>query len=267
VGVAQSDRPLLGTRLYRIEGRWVVYFAAQYNAAALTLRFPDGYPVQPGNMLLGVAWASSLSGPWTTRVLHFRGQFNKVSRQHETYGGVIDPSMVRDGKTGQLYLFWAEQHSSIWASKLSADGLSLDSQIHEVLWTHPGWECATPSHGCVVEGPEEIYRNGWFYLFFSGASTWTGTYAVGVATARDPLKHVFVTISDHPVLASSRTWIGPGGCSAPVLGPDGRYHLFYHAITGADPLHISGVRDLLENELNWNGIGGYYPLINDGLAG
>jgi hypothetical protein len=29
------------------------------------------------------------------------------------------------------------------------------------MWTQPGWECRTPRGTCVVEGPEEYYRNGW----------------------------------------------------------------------------------------------------------
>jgi beta-xylosidase len=253
--------------IYRIEGRWVVYFAAQYNRAALNLRFPDGYPLAPGQFVIGVATASSLFGPWHTKVLHYRGQFNAVNTEHENYGAAIDPSVVRDGKTGQLYLFWVEQHSSIWASKLSPDGLTLDYHVHQEMWARKGWECNTPSHGCTIEGPEEVYRDGWFYLFYSGGSTWTGTYAVGVATSRDPLKHEFVRLNGSPVLRSGNGWLGPGGSSAPVTGPDGKDYLFYHVETAPNPRHISDRRYLMESQIDWEGLGGYYPLINDGLAG
>lgn len=253
--------------IYRIEGRWVVYFAAQYNRAALRLRLPNNRSLGAGDLVVGVATAGSLSGPWKTKVLHYRGQFNAVNQEHENYGAVIDPSVVRDGDTGQLYLFWAEQHSSIWAGKLSADGLTLDQHIHQVIWARTGWECNTPSHGCTIEGPEEVYRNGWFYLFYSGASTWAGTYAVGVATARDPLKHQFVQLDGSPVLRSGHGWVGPGGSSAPVTGPDGKDYLFYHVETGPDPQHISNRRYLMESPIDWVGLGGYYPSINDGAAG
>jgi arabinan endo-1,5-alpha-L-arabinosidase len=253
--------------LYRIQNRWVVYFAAEYNSAALTLRYANHSLHPPGDMVIGVATASSLGGPWHSELLHYRGEFNGVSREHENYGGVIDPSVVRDGQTGQLYLFWAEQHSSIWASKLSPNGLTLDPQIHMVLWTEQGWECRTPHHTCVVEGPEEYYRDGWFYLFYSGASTWTGTYAVGVAVSQTPMQSQFKALTSGPTLASSRRWVGPGGTSAPVVGPDGRTYLFYHAETGPNDSAISADRFLFASPITWEGLGGYYPMIGSGEAG
>ena len=108
--------------LYRIANRWVLYFAAQHNPRRLKLTVPGEGTVPASNMMIGVATATSLKGPWHSHVLHYRGQFNATAGEHEGYGGVIDPSVVRDGVTGQLYLFWAEQHSSIWVARLSPDG-------------------------------------------------------------------------------------------------------------------------------------------------
>jgi arabinan endo-1,5-alpha-L-arabinosidase len=253
--------------LYRIQGRWVLYFAAQANAKAVTLRDSKGVPLPQSAWVIGVATSTSLNGPWQTKVLHYRGQFNGVAREQESYGGVIDPSMVQDGKTGQRYLFWAEQHSSIWVTKLSADGRRIDRDVHQVLWTRPGWECDTPNHRCVVEGPEEYYRNGWFYLFYSGASTWSGSYAVGIAASADPMQAQFQRLSDKPILQSGPQWVGPGGTSAPVVGPDGNLYLFYHAENGPNLSHKSANRFLFSSRITWQGLGGYVPAIGDGLAG
>jgi len=250
--------------IYRIKGQWVVYFAAQFDPAKVTLRYPGGAPIEPRTMVIGVASARSLFGPWHTRILHYRSQFNAVNREPETYGGVIDPSMVRDPRTGQLYLFWAEQHSSIWAGKLSSDGLTLDRHIHQVLWADGGWDCSPVSHGCVVEGPEEFYVNGRYYLLFSGASTWDGSYAVGVAVGSDPLSSVFARLGDGPILRSGPRWIGPGGSSHPIVGPDGRSYLFYHASLQPNPYHVSRYRYLMMSELTWDGA---LPIIGDGRAG
>jgi arabinan endo-1,5-alpha-L-arabinosidase len=253
--------------LYRIQGHWVLYFAAQYNAKALTLRDPKGVPVPQSEWVIGVATSRSLSGPWQTKVLHFRGQFNGVVREQESYGGVIDPSVVQDRRTGQRYLFYAEQHSSIWVTKLSADGLRIDPNVHQVLWTQPGWECDTPNHKCVVEGPEEYYRNGWFYLFYSGGSTWSGSYAVGLAASADPMQAQFRRLSASPILQSGPQWVGPGGTSAPVVGPDGNTYLFYHAEAGPNLRHNSANRFLFSSPISWQGLGGYLPLIGNGKAG
>jgi arabinan endo-1,5-alpha-L-arabinosidase len=250
--------------LYRIGNRWVLYFAAQHDPRRLSLRYPGGGALTASNMLIAVATASSLRGPWQSRVLHFRGQFNRRTPEQEKYGGLIDPSVVRDGATGQLYLFWAEQHSSIWVTKLSPDGLSISPQIHQVLWTHPGWECRTPRGTCVIEGPEEYYRNGWFYLFYSGASTWTGSYAIGVAASRNPLVSQFAPLDSHPALRSGHGYVGPGGSSAPVLAPDGLTYIFYHAMTGPNADHVSADRYLFSSPIRWHGLGDYDPVIGSG---
>jgi beta-xylosidase len=250
--------------LYRIGHRWVLYYTAQHDPRRLSLHRPGGGAVAASNMLLAVATAPSLHGPWQSWVLHFRGQFNSVTREQENYGGVIDPSVVRDGTTGQLYLFWAEQHSSIWVAKLSPDGLSVSPQIHQVMWTQPGWECRTPRGTCVVEGPEEYYRNGWFYLFYSGASTWTGSYAIGVAASQDPLVSQFEPLDSQPALRSGHGYVGPGGSSSPVLGADGRTYIFYHAMTGPNAQHVSADRFLFSSPIRWQGLGDYDPVIGSG---
>lgn len=254
--------------IYREDGRWVVYFAAEYNAAKISLRLPGGHRVPSGTMVIGAATANSLTGPWHSQVLHFRGQFNGLGGEQETYGGDIDPSMVQNPVTGQRYLFWAEQHSSIWDSELSSNGLALSVHIHQVLWTDPNsWECDTPNHRCTIEGPEEAYRNGWFYLFYSGASTWSGTYAVGVAAALDPLNGSFTPLSAQPILRSGHGWLGPGGTSAPVVAPDGKEYIFYHAERASNPKHDSADRYLFSSPLNWAGVTGADPTIGTGVAG
>jgi beta-xylosidase len=85
--------------IYRIQNRWVIYFAAEYNAASHAL---GSAPIEPGTMVIGVATANSLAGPWRTKMLHYPGQFNAVNAraQQEIAGGDIDPGVVRDPRTG-----------------------------------------------------------------------------------------------------------------------------------------------------------------------
>ncbi len=250
--------------LYRIRNHWVVYFAAQFNPAAVRLRLPGGRRVEPGTFVLGVASARSLDGPWRTRILHYRGEFNAIARQPELYGGDIDPSSVQDPRTGERYLFWAEQPSSIWAGKLSSNGLSLAPEIRQVLKARANWECRTPRGHCVIEGPEEVYRGGWFYLFYSGASTWTGTYAVGVAASQNPLLSPFQPLRTTPDLHSGHGWIGPGGTSAPIVGPGGRTYILYHAETGPNRGHVSADRYLFLSRITWQRSTPLYPRIGAG---
>ncbi len=57
--------------IYRFGGRWVVYFAAQYNSASHALPLAAGKGVTSGTMVIGVATAAALAGPWHTRILHY----------------------------------------------------------------------------------------------------------------------------------------------------------------------------------------------------
>jgi beta-xylosidase len=252
-------------QLFYVAGRWVLYFAAVYDFASGTLNLPASLGAAPGTMVIGVATAGALGGPWRPRILHYRGQFNAVNSEQEDHGGAIDPSVVRDPRTGRLYLFWAEQTNEIWAGSLSGDGLTLDSHIHQVIGITEPWECDAANNNCTVEGPEPFYANGRFYLLYSAASTWDSSYAVGVAASPDPLdpSQPFIKLG-HPILATGNGFLGPGRTSHPIIGPDGRTYILYHALMPPLAAHVvSAARVLMLGRLNW--VGGW-PMVNDGLA-
>lgn len=240
--------------IYRINGKWVVYFAASLNQAHL------GGP--QGTHALGVATSLTLRGPWHTHVLHYRGQFNRVNHWQESFGGVIDPSVVRDSRTQKLYLFWGEQPTQIWMGQLSSDGQKLDSHIRPVLFPSKPWECHPPG-SCTLEGPEPFYRHGVLNLLYSGASTWDGSYVVGSAVSSGP-EGAFTKL-DQPILRSGRGFIAPGHCSQPITGPDGRTYIMYHAITTPDVHHVSSSRILMLARVAW--VNGRMVINGDGRAG
>lgn len=85
------------------------------------------------------------------------------------------------------------------------------------------WELA------VREGAWIVERNGVFYLFYSGSGTFDERYAVGVATANNPMGP-FVRRPGNPILATKATkkMFGPGHCAV----VEGKYNdllIFYHA--------------------------------------
>jgi arabinan endo-1,5-alpha-L-arabinosidase len=249
--------------MYRIENRWVFYFAAHYNPASGAL----GSAVLPvGTMVLGVATATSLAGPWHTKILHYPSQFNAVNApaQQELSGGDIDPAVVRDPRSGQLYIFWAEQREQIWEGSLTSDGLTMAPQIRVAVSVSEPWECDPLSAKCTVEGPEPFYHQDKIYLMYSGASTWDSTYALGVASspaALDPAQP-FVNLPT-PILKSGNGFLGPGGASAPVVGPGGESLILYHALLHPLTAHVSGARVLMIGTLNW--VDGW-PLIGNGTT-
>ena len=226
--------------IYRIGPKWVVYFAASVDRSKVRL------PVKQGSMVLGVASSPTLGGPWRTRILHYRGQFNRSNSAQELFGGTIDPSVVRSPLDGRLYLFWAVQANQIWAGRLSPDGMALDPHIGPVLKPSKPWECHPT---CSIEAPEPFFRGRTLNLLYSAASTWDGSYVVGLVLGRNGSYKKL----DQPVLRGRGRFIATGHCSQPVTGPDGQTYILYHALTSPDPEHVSNHRLLMLGRVSGDG--------------
>jgi hypothetical protein len=69
----------------------------------------------------------------------------------------------------------------------------------------------------------------------------------------------------RPILRTAHGFLGPGGTSAPVIGPNGESLILYHALIRRQKRngHNSAARMLMIGRLNW--VDGW-PLINDGHA-
>jgi beta-xylosidase len=243
----------------RIGDRWVIYFAAEYNAGKLDLEIPGYGRLTPKRMMIGYAVATSLGGPWHTGALHYAGQLNGVSSEQENLVSAIDPSVVQDPVTGRLYLFWADQPSQIWAGELSADGTTLAPQIHQVLQAGSPFECDPRTRHCTIEAPEPFYANGAFYLLYSGASTWDSSYAVGVASSPDPFGP-FVKLGSA-ILQQGGGFYSTGHTSEPVTGPDGNTYILYHARTRSGLQRLASTRYLMLGRFAWAGA---WPTITAG---
>ncbi len=247
--------------VHRIAGQWVVYFAARIDPAGLERSRHQS--IEAGTFGIFVAWGSRLfAGTWHTRLLHYTGQLNSVSSNpQEREGGVIDPTVARDPTTGTLYIAYAKQTNQIFVGQLSPDGLHMSEHIHLAFGPKYPWQCDPgplgPHAGCVVEGPV-LYpdsQHGVMDLFFNSASTWRGSYKVGVAISADPMKHWI--IYPKPILQSGNGLFGPGIGSQPVVSPDGNTDVFFHV--QLHPSHDSQSRYLAVGHLHYDN-GAYVSL-------
>jgi Glycosyl hydrolases family 43 len=237
--------------LHWIDRNWVLYFAAQEN--------------RYGNFVIGIAWGRTLQTIWThTKILHYRGQYNAFNPSYarEKYGAVIDPGEAQDPATGQRYLVWSEQHSSIWGAPLSRNGLAIEgTKVRMLMHSQSPTDCEGGS-SCVDEGSALTFHNGLAYLFYSVRSTWDWSYAMRAAWSRRPLS--FYHRFRGYILRAGHGWFGPGGGAAPVRVEKKKWVEFYHAMTGNDPAHTSAVRRLMMGSLTWRRV---RPVINGGIAG
>jgi beta-xylosidase len=230
--------------LHWFDGHWVLYFAAQLTSVTV----PTLDPAPHGNWAIGVATTSDLrGGHWTTSLLHYSGQFNPLRVEkdnHERTGGVIDPNEFENPVTGQRYLVWAKQSNQIFLGELSADGLTLQPGVQRILVPSTPWECANLHGTCTIEGPVGYWYDNVAYILYSASSTWSGSYAVGVAASTAPLSVPF-TKDPEPILTSSGGLLGPGGTSEPVTAPDGSPIIYFHSLVGGpDKDHVSEQRYL-----------------------
>jgi GH43 family beta-xylosidase len=144
--------------LHRVGTDYVAYFTAV-----------DG----TNRLSIGAARASSPLGPYVDK-----GGPLVTSAQ-----GVIDATFFEDA-SGDRWLFYkidgnaTGQPTPMYVRKLAADGMSFapGSSQTQVLVNDLGWE------GGVVEAPWIIWRDGYFYMFYSG-NVYDHRYRTGVARA------------------------------------------------------------------------------------
>jgi hypothetical protein len=206
----------------RLGNRWVMYFSDAVRGQTA----PNGQPLK----CLGVATATSLTGPYTPRLLPILCD--------SAHGGDIDPSVYVD-PSGTPWLISKRDSNSMWkptvleSRQLAPDGLSLRSGAYALLQNDPRtWE------GGVIEGPSMAMIGGALYLLYSGGDWTKSTYAEGAAICTSPRGGCRRSL---PVL-DRRDGSGPGGGSAFPL-PNGSVGLAFHTWQGSiRVLHVASLQ-------------------------
>lgn len=173
-------------------------------------------------MAIGAATATSPRGP-------FRDS------GHPLVGGAgfehIDPMAFDDPKTGKRLLYWGSGFQPIKVREMAEDRLHFAPG--KIL--HPVSDMPFEN---LIEGPFVVFRNGYYYLFYSGDNCWKGSaYAIMVARSRSAFgpfeKLAEVTRkADSAILRYSEHWHAPGQNSI-ITDRAGTDWLIYHAV---DPL-------------------------------
>jgi xylan 1,4-beta-xylosidase len=142
----------------------------------------------------------------------------------------IDANLFRDDD-GSLYLYYSHA-PPLYVRRLTGE-LRVQRMVTPlqtggdpvVLLHSERWERFLGVIG-IIEGPWMIKRNGVYYLMYSGNATSSVDYAIGYATADNPLGP-FAKFAGNPVLSSGSGVLGPGHNSV-VEAPDGSLVIVYH---------------------------------------
>jgi len=139
----------------------------------------------------------------------------------------IDPMAFDDPRTGRRLLYWGS--GPIRAQELAPDRLRFapGSRPVELLQRDP-----KRPYRRLIEGAWVVFRDGYYYLFFSGdrCCDREPRYAVMVARARDALGP-FEEL-EPPILEASDAWLAPGHNSV-IADRRGNDWIVYHAIDPA----------------------------------
>jgi arabinan endo-1,5-alpha-L-arabinosidase len=201
------------------DGRYLMYYSAQPNDLA-------------AGICLGIAIADLPAGPFID------------SGQPLLAGGPgfenIDPMRFVDPADGRQWLFWGSGFGPLRVQELAADGLGFaeNSVAQVIVETRQTGDPALYGH--LIEGSWVHYRQGWYYLFYSGDNCCgpDARYAVLVARARQatgPYQTLAqATGTAGTILTENDRWQAPGHNSL-ITDASGQDWLLYHAIDRQQP--------------------------------
>jgi arabinan endo-1,5-alpha-L-arabinosidase len=165
----------------------------------------------------------------------------------------IDPMAFDDPRTGKKYLYWGSGHQPIKVRELNDDRISFKpgSAALDVLAPN------ADDYSKLVEGAWVHYRDGYYYLFYSGDNCCgeQANYAVMVARSRNaegPFKRLseVKTTNSSAILIRNEAWLAPGHNSL-ITDAAGQDWIFYHAIAVDSDLKPKG-RIMLLDRVRYN---------------
>jgi arabinan endo-1,5-alpha-L-arabinosidase len=222
-----------------------------------------GEPGCNGDSAIGVATSQSPLGPWEDQGVVVEPRRNGPGCN---FFWTFDPEVVEDN--GQKYIFFGSYYGGIAARELSDDGLQSDAST-QVQITIPNR----------YEGPELVYRDGYWYLFVSATNCCNGPltgYSVFVGRSEDILgpyvdregvSLLSGRVGGTPFLTmNGNRWVGLGHNSV-FQDFDGQWWTVYHAVDQNDPYFEGAVgftkRPVLLDPIDWiNG----WPTVRGGFG-
>lgn len=228
---------LWAPEIHHLNGKWYIYFTANDGGGDESRRI----------CVLENGEADPMEGEWVWR------------------GALQTPVPGLDGTVvsvlGQLYFLYAgyghfPDYGSAIYIMLMSNPWTLEGE--HVLLTAPTLEWEKQGGMAINEGPVTLHRNGRIYLIYSGSTTWSEDYALGMLTmeeSADPMEPSSWTKSPVPVFRKSvENGVYATGHNSFTVSPDGEEDwIVYHALPapGAD----ADLRSTCIQKFAWKGDG------------
>ncbi|HEX8246716.1 MAG TPA: glycoside hydrolase family 43 protein [Pyrinomonadaceae bacterium] len=172
-------------------------------------------------LCLAVATATNPAGPFTDKGTPLKCGGGFVN---------IDPMAFDDPQTGKKYLYWGSGFEPIRVQELAANRIDFLSGSQPVNLIFPISDPNPNSYRDLVEGAWVTYRNGYYYLFFSGDDCCTSAhYAVMVSRSTSATGPFTILPENNGVIIAGNVhWLGPGHNSV-VRDDKSTDWIVYHA--------------------------------------
>lgn len=176
----------------------------------------------------------------------------------------IDPMSFHDPVSGKHYLYWGSGFEPIKVQELSDDLISFKEGSKPIDLIFPITDKDPDNYQRLVEGAWVVYRDGFYYMFYSGDNCCgeNAHYAVMVGRSKKPTgpfetKAQVTGKGNSVILERNDRWIAPGHNSI-ITDENGEDWICYHAI---DTEGSPNDRVMLLDKVNYlNG----WPEINNG---
>lgn len=188
-----------------------------------------------------MGWARSTTGVHANAWDDYAASYLNLGN---TPGGEIDGSVFVDDN-GATYLFWKSDDNNagdkvtrIWAQQMDiANGTVTMLGSPQVVMDSTGlwWADSFVSGGSLVEAPEVIHVNGYYYLFFAAGKFCQDSYSEGVARSTSlwgPYEKMGVQVVSTGLVGTSQgqKLVGPG--HATLLQDGNQWYAIWHASVG-----------------------------------
>src|SRR5687768_171127 len=183
-------------------------------------------PNSRSGLCLAVATAKNPAGPFTDKGSPLKCGAGFVN---------IDPMAFDDPQTGKRLLYWGSGFQPIKVQELAANRLEFEPNSQPVNLIFPIADPAPNSYRDLVEGAWVTFRNGYYYLFFSGDDCCTiAHYAVMVARSTGATGPFTILPENGGVIvAGNDKWLGPGHNSV-IRDDKSTDWIVYHAYHPGD---------------------------------
>ena len=235
---------LYGTVGGNADNGFQVYLSTDLKKWRLSTETPDGFALKKGD-------AYGDKGFWAPHVFKYRNRYYMAYVANENiaiavsdfpYGPFtqeikaplaapvkqIDPFVFFD--KGKIYMYHVRltKGNRLFVAEMNEDLSAIKEEtLRECLSAEDKWENTAGSEWPVAEGPTVIKRKGLYYFIYSANDFRNPDYAVGYATASDPMGN-WNKYRQNPILTKKQAGINGPGHGDLFYDKKGRMYYVFH---------------------------------------